>query len=123
MGLQIQKKRVARLKRHERVRKKVGGTAERPRLTVFRSNLYIYAQIIDDTKGVTLAMASSLEKGMAKKSASGKNIEAAKKVGLLLAKRAKELNVTQVVFDKGGYLYHGKIKALADAVREGGLVF
>ncbi|MBI1822007.1 MAG: 50S ribosomal protein L18 [Nitrospirae bacterium] len=122
MGLQVQKKREARLSRHKRVRKKVHGTTERPRLSVFRSNLYLYAQIIDDTKGVTLAMASSQEKEIAKKK-SANNIESAKKLGLLLAKRAKEKKITQVVFDKGGYLYHGKIKALADAAREGGLVF
>ena len=122
MGLQVQKKRDARLSRHKRVRKKVAGTPERPRLSVFRSNLYLYAQIIDDSKGVTLTMASSNEKEIVKKK-SANNIESAKKLGSLLAKRAKEKQITQVVFDKGGYLYHGKIKALADAAREGGLVF
>ncbi|MHB8482579.1 MAG: 50S ribosomal protein L18 [Nitrospiria bacterium] len=122
MGLQVQKKRDARLSRHERVRKKVAGTPERPRLSVFRSNLYLYAQIIDDSNGVTLTMASSQEKEIAKKKSSN-NIDTAKKLGLLLAKRAKEKKITQVVFDKGGYLYHGKIKALADAAREGGLIF
>jgi large subunit ribosomal protein L18 len=122
MGLMVEKKRVARLKRHERVRKKITGTAERPRLSVFRSNFYISAQIIDDSKGVTLTMASSQEKDLAKKKGT-KNIEMAKKVGQLLAKRAKEKKITSVVFDKGGYLYHGKVKALADAAREGGLEF
>ncbi len=122
MGLMVEKKRVARLKRHERVRKKITGTTERPRLSVFRSNVYISAQIIDDSKGVTLTMASSQEKDLAKKKGT-KNIEMAKKVGQLLAKRAKEKKITSVVFDKGGYLYHGKVKALADAAREGGLEF
>jgi large subunit ribosomal protein L18 len=122
MGLMVEKKRVARLKRHERVRKKIAGTAERPRLSVFRSNLYISAQIIDDSNGVTLTMASSQEKDLTKKKGT-KNIEMAKKVGQLLAKRAKEKKITSVVFDKGGYLYHGKVKALADAAREGGLEF
>ena len=122
MGLMVEKKRVARLKRHERVRKKITGTPERPRLSVFRSNLYISAQIIDDSKGVTLTTASSQEKDLAKKKGT-KNIEMAKKVGQLLAKRAKEKNITGVVFDKGGYLYHGKVKALADGAREGGLEF
>lgn len=122
MGLMVEKKRVARLKRHERVRKKITGTTERPRLSVFRSNLYISAQIIDDSKGVTLTMASSQEKDLAKKKGT-KNIEMAKKVGQLLAKRAKEKKIISVVFDKGGYLYHGKVKALADAAREGGLEF
>ncbi|HXN05937.1 MAG TPA: 50S ribosomal protein L18 [Nitrospiria bacterium] len=122
MSLQVQKKRIARLKRHERVRKKVNGTTERPRLSVFRSNMYIYAQVIDDSRGITLATASSQEKEISKKGPA-KNIESAKKVGLLLAKRAKEKSVSQVVFDKGGYMYHGKIKALADGAREGGLIF
>lgn len=122
MGLMVEKKRIARLKRHERVRKKITGTPERPRLSVFRSNFYISAQIIDDSKGVTLTMASSQEKDLAKKKGT-KNIEMAKKVGQLLAKRAKEKKITSVVFDKGGYLYHGKVKALADAAREGGLEF
>ena len=122
MGLMVEKKRVARLKRHERVRKKITGTSERPRLSVFRSNFYISAQIIDDSKGVTLTMASSQEKDLVKKKGT-KNIEMAKKVGQLLAKRAKEKKIISVVFDKGGYLYHGKVKALADGAREGGLEF
>ncbi|MFI5304358.1 MAG: 50S ribosomal protein L18 [Nitrospiria bacterium] len=118
----VEKKRVARIKRHERVRKKITGTQERPRLSIFRSNFYISAQIIDDSKGVTLTTASSQEKELAKKKGT-KNIEMAKKVGQLLAKRAKEKQITRVVFDKGGYLYHGKVKALADGAREGGLEF
>jgi large subunit ribosomal protein L18 len=122
MGLMVEKKNVARIKRHERVRKKISGTPERPRLSVFRSNFYISAQIIDDSKGVTLTMASSQDKDLVKKKGT-KNIEMAKKVGQLLAKRAKEKQITQVVFDKGGYLYHGKVKALADGAREGGLEF
>lgn len=122
MGLMVEKKNVARIKRHERVRKKISGSPERPRLSVFRSNFYISAQIIDDSKGVTLVMASSQEKDLVKKKGT-KNIEMAKKVGQLLAKRAKAKQITQVVFDKGGYLYHGKVKALADGAREGGLEF
>ncbi|HIW72877.1 MAG TPA: 50S ribosomal protein L18 [Firmicutes bacterium] len=110
----------ARLRRHTRVRGKVSGTAERPRLSVYRSLNHIYAQVIDDVKGVTLAAASSVEKdfGMA-----GGNKEAAKKVGELIAKRAAEKGITDVVFDRGGYIYHGRVKELAEGAREGGLKF
>lgn len=110
----------ARLKRHGRIRNKIGGTAECPRLNVFRSLNHIYAQIIDDDKGVTLAAASSMEKGFDGK---GANKEAAKKVGLAIAKIAVEKGITEVVFDRGGYVYHGRIKELAEGAREGGLKF
>ena len=109
-----------RLKRHKRVRGKIAGTPERPRLNVFRSGTNIYAQVIDDANGVTLAAASSVEKGF---EGSGANIEAAKKVGLAIAERAKAKGVSVVVFDRGGYLYHGRVKALAEGAREGGLEF
>lgn len=108
-----------RLKYH--IRKKVSGTGERPRLSVFRSNTNIYAQIIDDLKGVTLASASSLELSEAKRE--NTNIADAAEVGKKVAERAKEAGVTKVVFDRNGYLYHGKVKALADGAREGGLQF
>ena len=110
----------ARLKRHVRVRSKISGTAECPRLNVFRSNSNIYAQLIDDVNGVTLASANTLEKGF--EGATG-NIEAAKKVGLVLAERAKAKGIEEVVFDRGGYLYHGRVAALAEGAREGGLKF
>ncbi len=109
-----------RLHRHKRVRGKVSGTPERPRLNVFRSETNIYAQIIDDTKGVTLVSASSLEKGF---EGAGSNCEAAKKVGEAIAQRAKDKGIEAVVFDRGGYLYHGRVKALAEGAREGGLQF
>ena len=109
-----------RLHRHKRVRGKVAGTPERPRLNVFRSGTNIYAQIIDDTNGVTLAAASSLEKGF---EGTGSNVEAAKKVGLSVAERAKAKGIDTVVFDRGGYLYHGRVQALAEGAREGGLQF
>ena len=104
----------------ERVRRKVAGTGERPRLAVFRSLKGIYAQVIDDSTGRTIASASSLEKDAGTK---GSNAAAAKAVGALIAKKAKDKGVTRVVFDRGGYLYHGNIKALADAARENGLEF
>ena len=113
-------KNVIRLRIHTRIRRKVKGTPERPRLAVFRSVKHIYAQVIDDTVGHTLAAASSNEKNGVK---SGGNIAGAKAVGKLLADRAKEKGVKAVVFDRGGYLYHGRVKALADAAREGGLEF
>lgn len=114
--------RVARLRRHGRVRKKVFGTSERPRLSVFRSTNHIYAQIIDDVKGVTLTSAATVDAD-AKAKASGGNKDAAKVVGELIAKRAIENKIDQVVFDRGGFLYHGRVKALAEAAREGGLKF
>ncbi|WP_210367487.1 50S ribosomal protein L18 [Bacillus sp. REN3] len=113
-------KNATRRKRHARVRAKLSGTEARPRLNVFRSNKHIYAQLIDDVKGVTLASASTLDKEV---SAEGNNLEAAKKIGELIAKRAVEKGYKSVVFDRGGYLYHGRIQALADAARENGLEF
>ena len=110
----------ARLKRHARVRGKVNGTADCPRLSVFRSLSNIGAQLIDDTKGVTLAAASSYEKDFG---SYGGNKEAAKKVGLLIAERAKKAGITKVVFDRGGNVYQGRVKELADGAREGGLEF
>ena len=110
-----------RLARHERVRNKVSGSTETPRLNVFRSNSNIFAQIIDDSEGKTLVSASSIDKELKLKN--GGNIEAAAKVGELLATRAKKAKITKVVFDRGGYLYHGRVKALAEAARENGLEF
>lgn len=107
--------------RHERIRKDLKGTADRPRLNVFRSNANISAQIIDDEKGVTLVSASTLEKEL--KVTNGGNVEAAKVIGAEIAKRAKKAKITKVVFDRGGYLYHGRVKALAEAARENGLEF
>jgi large subunit ribosomal protein L18 len=104
---------------HSRIRKKVRGTTERPRLAVYRSLNHIYAQVIDDTTGKTLATASTAEKTFSGKS--GGNIEAAKSVGKTVAERAKQAGIESVVFDRGGYLYHGRVKALLDATREGGL--
>ena len=112
-------KREARLRRHTRVRKSVSGTTEVPRLNVFRSNKAIYAQVIDDTKGETLVSSSTLEL----KIKNGGNIEGAKLVGADIAKKAKEANISKVVFDRGGYQYHGRVEALADAARENGLEF
>ena len=117
----IKDKKQARHVRHERIRKVVEGTSARPRLAVYRSNKHISAQIIDDSKQTTLVSASTFEKG--NKLAAGSNIEAATKVGELLAKRAKKENITKVTFDRGGYLYHGRVKALAEAAREHGLEF
>ena len=113
-------KKAMRLKRHIRVRGKISGTAERPRLNVFRSNANIYAQVIDDVNGVTLVSANTLEKGF--EGATG-NAEAAKKVGTVLAERAKAKGIEEVVFDRGGYVYHGRVAALAEGAREGGLKF
>ena len=109
-----------RLHRHKRVRGKVSGTPERPRLNVFRSETNIYAQIIDDTKGITLVAANSLEKGF---ECEGTKSDAAKKVGMIIAERAKAKGIDLVVFDRGGYLYHGRVQALAEGAREGGLQF
>ena len=111
----------ARVKRHRRVRKRVSGTAERPRLAVFRSNKHISAQVIDDRSGRTLAAASTVEATL--RSGPTGNIEGAKKVGELVAERAKAAGVQTVVFDRGGFLYHGRVAALADAARAGGLEF
>jgi len=108
---------------HHRIRKKLRGTTERPRLAVFRSTAHIYAQVIDDTKGVTLVAASSTEKPSGDRKSTGGNVAAAKEIGKRVAERAKENGISRVVFDRGGYLYHGRIKALADAAREAGLEF
>jgi len=113
----------ARKKRHARVRKHVVGTAERPRLNVFRSLKHIYAQVINDKTGETLVAASTLDKELRDKVAYGGNIEAAKIVGEAIAKRALAKGIKQVVFDRGGYLYHGRVAALAEAAREAGLDF
>jgi len=117
--MSVQTKEQARQRRHRRVRAKVSGTAERPRLAVYRSNARIYAQLIDDSTGHTLAAASSVEKELAKTS----RADGPSAVGKLIAERAKAAGVETVVFDRGGYLYHGRVKALADAAREGGLTF
>ena len=114
-------RKAERVRRHKRVRNKVSGTAECPRLAVFRSNKHMEAQIIDDTKGITLVSASTYEKG--NKFENGSNVEAAKLVGKVLAERALEKGITVVVFDRGGFLYHGRVQALADAAREAGLKF
>ena len=115
----VKTKEQGRLRRHRRVRSKISGTAERPRLAVYRSNLRIYAQLIDDEAGRTLAAASSLDKDVA----GAKRSEQAGMVGKLVAERAKQAGIGRVVFDRGGYLYHGRVKALADGAREGGLDF
>ena len=112
--------RPQRIKRHNRVRGKISGTAERPRLCVFRSENHIYAQIIDDVAGNTLVAASSVEKSFEGK---GSNCEAAKKIGAAIAERALQKGIEEVVFDRGGYIYHGRVKALAEGAREGGLKF
>ncbi len=112
-----------RLKRHRRVRYKVAGTAERPRLAIFRSAKNIYAQVINDDAGHTLVATSSLDPSLRAAGKSGANIDAAKEVGLLIATKAKEAGITKVVFDRGGFQYHGRIQTLADAAREGGLEF
>ena len=116
-----QSSNVSRLRRHKRVRKTVSGTAVRPRLCVFRSLKNIYAQIIDDAKGITLVSASSLDAEM--KEVYGGNKEAAKKVGELIAKKALEKGIDTVVFDRGGYIYHGRVQELAEGAREAGLKF
>jgi large subunit ribosomal protein L18 len=115
----IEKKEI-RKRIHVRIRRKLRGTTERPRLAVFRSVAHIYAQVIDDVEGKTLVSASSVDKGG---KTNGGNVAAAKSIGKLVAERAKEKGVKQVVFDRGGYQYHGRIKALADAAREAGLEF
>lgn len=109
-----------RLKRHKRVRAKISGTPERPRLNVFRSESNIYAQVIDDTQGITLVSASSLDKGF---ECDGDKKAAAKKVGQIVAERALAKGIDTVVFDRGGYVYHGRVKCLAEGAREGGLKF
>jgi len=113
----------ARKRRHMRIRRKIYGTRERPRLNVFRSSEHIYAQLIDDNAGNTLASASTLDKALRDDLTEQGRIERAKSVGLALAERAKEQGIEHVVFDRGGYPYHGRVKALAEGSREGGLVF
>jgi len=114
-----QARNASRTKRHLRIRKTISGTKEIPRLNVFRSNKNIFAQVIDDAAGITLASASSLDKGIK----NGANIEGAKEIGKLIASAAKEKKIKKVVFDRGGYLYHGRVKALAESARENGLDF
>ena|SRR5688572_8758545 len=114
---------VVRLRIHERIRKRLAGTEERPRLCVFRSNKHIYAQIVDDSKGSTLVAASSLDPETKPDVKNGGNIAAAKAVGKVVAKRAIDKGIQVVLFDRGGYIYHGRVKALADAAREAGLKF
>ena len=113
-------RKLERVRRHKRVRNKIAGTPERPRLSVFRSNSNIYVQLIDDVNGCTLAQASTLDKEVKEKHA---NKVAAKEVGTLIAKRAEQINIKDIVFDRGGYIYHGVIKEVAEAAREGGLNF
>lgn len=112
-----------RAKKHLKIRRNLYGTSQRPRLAVFRSDKHIYAQIIDDLQGTTLVSASTLEKDVTKQLEKTNNVEAAKVVGELIARRALDKGVSEVVFDRGGYVYHGKVKALADAAREAGLQF
>jgi large subunit ribosomal protein L18 len=113
----------ARLRRKKRIRKKVNGNPERPRLTVFRSSKHIYAQVIDDTKGATLAFVSTLSKDLRGEAKDNTKTDAAKLVGRAIAKACKDKGITKVAFDRNGYKYHGRVKALADAAREGGLDF
>ena len=112
-----------RVKKHKRIRNRLSGTPERPRLAVFRSNNHMYAQIIDDKAGNTLVAASTLEKDVQSELEKTNNVDAAAYVGTVIAKRALEKGITTVVFDRGGYIYHGKVAALAEAAREAGLVF
>jgi large subunit ribosomal protein L18 len=122
MSDKSKQKRVLRTRRHSRVRRKVGGTAQRPRLAVFRSNRHIVAQVIDDQAGSTVAAASSLEADV-RAAGNGAGCDAAARVGALVAERARSAGVESVVFDRGGYRYHGRVAALADAAREAGLEF
>lgn len=122
MSINIERRR-KRIKRKKSIRKSITGTSERPRLSVFRSATNIYAQIIDDSTGSTLAAASTLSKGLKGKVKKGGNVEAAAKVGELISSLAKKKKVTKVAFDRNGFLYHGRVKALADAARDGGLEF
>lgn len=119
----IKKAQSNRAQKHYRMRKNINGTTQRPRLSVFRSDKHIYAQIIDDTKGVTLVSASTLDKEIKGSVSVGSNIEAAKAVGKLIGERAIAKDIKDVVFDRGGYLYHGRVQALAEAAREAGLSF
>jgi len=116
-------RKAARQKRHYRLRNNLSGTAERPRLAVFRSNKHIYAQVIDDVEGKTLAASSTMEKSVTSGLKTTSDVEAAKAVGADVAKKAKDKGISNVVFDRGGFLFHGRVKALADAAREAGLEF
>jgi large subunit ribosomal protein L18 len=115
--------RELRIRRHKRLRQRVSGTPERPRLSVFRSNSHIYAQVIDDVQGHTLVAAATTEKPLREDAEGKTKIEEAQRIGKLVAERARDAGITMVVFDRGGFKYHGRIKALADAAREAGLVF
>jgi len=119
----LAQKKIARLKRKVRVRKRITGTTERPRLNVFKSAKHIYAQVIDDTTGCTLVTASTTMQDLCDGLKYTGNVEAAKKIGAAIAKRALEKNISTVVFDRNGFLYHGRVKALAEAARENGLTF
>lgn len=119
----MDKSKVARIRRHARIRKRLSGSSERPRISIFKSARHIYAQIIDDVKGVTLVAASSMDKELRGSIKHGGNREAAKKVGEALARRAVDKGLRQVVFDRGGFPYHGRVKELADSAREAGLEF
>jgi large subunit ribosomal protein L18 len=119
-SMSAKRKQLARVRRHRRVRKKVSGTAERPRLAVYRSNRHTSAQVIDDTSGRTLAAASTVERELRQRGHTG-NREAAAEIGRLVAERARAAGITEVVFDRGGFLYHGRVAALADAARQAGL--
>lgn len=121
--MKIKNKAEGRVKRHARIRKKIHGTSLRPRLAVFKSNCYVYAQVIDDKTGQTIASASSLEKELKEKFGGKLNVEVAKTVGKTVGDRAKAKGVKSVVFDRGGYIFHGRIKSLADGAREAGLEF
>lgn len=123
MTMDIKEKARKRIRRHRRVRKTVSGTPQRPRLSVFRSQRHIYAQIIDDLSGRTLVSASSLDEGLKGKLKTGADGKAAHQVGLLIGRRALDQKLLAVVFDRGGYAYHGRVKALADGAREAGLSF
>ncbi|HUJ79024.1 MAG TPA: 50S ribosomal protein L18 [Nitrospiria bacterium] len=123
MGTQQASREAARVKRHRRVRQKIAGRMDRPRLTVFRSHKHIYAQVVDDTTGRTLASASTLDPAFRSRQQKGSNRSAATTVGQLLAERALAAKVQRVVFDRGGYLFHGRVKALADGARSAGLEF
>lgn len=117
------KSKIARKRRHRRIRNRISGTVERPRLNVFRSLDHIYAQVIDDVAGITLVSASTVDKGLREEVSGKSKKEQAAMVGKAIAERAKAAGVSTVLFDRGGYLYHGRIKALADGAREGGLEF
>ena len=127
MAAKVKSKKQKRQQRHERQRRNIFGTEERPRLAVYRSNEHIYAQVIDDSKhegkGHTLCACSTLTPAIRESLETGANVDAASKVGAAIAEKAKALNISTVVFDKGGFLYHGRVKAVAEAAREGGLVF